>query len=261
MGILNLTPDSFYDGGQYVSIDAQLKRVGTMISQGASIIDIGAVSTRPGAKEVCEYGEIERLFPSLRAIRHHFPDVFISIDTSRALVARTAIDYGADMINDISGGVTEPEILRVVAKYQIPFVVMHMQGTPSSMQENPQYSDVTQEVNTFFDRQIQHLKELGFGRVITDPGFGFGKTDLHNYTLLNDLSRLKRDGVPMMVGLSRKSMINRVIGTSPEDALNGTTVLNTIALMNGADILRVHDIREAAEAVRLFSRLKSVITG
>lgn len=256
MGILNLTPDSFYDGGKFPSIDKQLVRVEQMLLEGASIIDLGAVSTRPRAKEVCQTGELERLLPSLRAIRIRFPESILSVDTFRPLVARAAVNYGADMINDIYGGRYEEGMFSTVAALNVPYVIMHMKGNPDNMQENPTYSDVVAEIIYFFEQQTAKCRLNDLHQIILDPGFGFGKTNEHNYRLLSHLDELKSLGYPIMVGLSRKSMINRILKTRPEEALNGTTVLNTLALMKGADILRVHDVKEAIQAIKLVGMLE-----
>jgi dihydropteroate synthase len=251
MGILNITPDSFYDGGWYGSIDEQLKQTEKMIRDGAGIIDIGAVSTRPGAKEICEVTEVERLYSSLKAVRHNFPDVLISIDTYRSNVARIAVEMGADIINDIYGGLFDEEMPATIARLNVPYIMMHMKGNPMTMQENPVYGDVVGEISYFFDAQAKKLNELGFHKIILDPGFGFGKTVAHNFEILARLGEFRSLGYPVMAGLSRKSMVNRPLGILPAEALNGTTVLNTIALLKGASILRVHDVKEAVEAVKL----------
>lgn len=256
MGILNITTDSFYDGGAYPDPDSQLRQVEKMVSDGATIIDIGAVSTRPGAREICEMNELDRLVPALRVIRNHFPEVLISVDTFRPSVAKIAVEFGAGMINDIYGGRYDETMIGTVAELKVPYVIMHMKGTPGTMQHDPEYTDVVAEIKSFFDEQVRRCHELGLSGIILDPGFGFGKTVTHNYVILNRLHEFKGPGHLLMAGLSRKSMINKVLGTQPAGALNGTTVLNTIALMNGADILRVHDVKEASEAVRLVSRLK-----
>lgn len=257
MGILNLTPDSFYDGGKFPGIDKQLVRVEQMLLDGASIIDLGAVSTRPRSHEVCQTGELERLLPSLRAIRIRFPECILSVDTFRPLVARAAVNYGADMINDIYGGRYEDDMFKTVAALNVPYVMMHMKGNPDNMQENPTYSDVVAEIVYFFEQQTAKCRLSGLQQIILDPGFGFGKTDDHNYRLLSHLDEFKSLGYPIMVGLSRKSMVNRVLKTKPEEALNGTTVLNTIALIKGADILRVHDVKEAMQAIKLVGMLEN----
>jgi dihydropteroate synthase len=251
MGILNLTPDSFFDGAKYQKIDAQLQRVEQMLHEGASVIDIGAVSTRPGAPAVSEVDEIKRLIPSLSRIRRHFTACFISVDTFRPAVARMAIDHGADMINDIYGGRYEEGMFETIASYHVPYILMHMKGTPVTMQQNPVYTDVVAEVAYFFEQQLVRCRETGMREVFIDPGFGFGKTVEHNYALLSRLDEFKSFGVPIVAGLSRKSMINQVLQTTADEARNGTTVLNTIALIKGADILRVHDVKEAVEAIRL----------
>jgi dihydropteroate synthase len=250
MGILNVTPDSFYDGG----VGAWRHGVGDagkMVEEGAYIIDIGAVSTRPRAAEVDIEEEKRRLIPVLRHIRKEFPGIIISIDTYRAEIANIAAGEGADMINDISGGTFDPLMMTAIAHLKIPYIIMHIQGTPSTMQLNPVYKDVVKEVGGFLTGQAHKLRESGHVKVIIDPGFGFGKSVEHNYLLLQNLDRLVATGYPVLAGLSRKSMINRVLSIKPDKALNGTTVLNTLALLKGAAILRVHDVKEAVEAVRL----------
>lgn len=256
MGILNLTPDSFYDGGKFPGIDKQLVHVERMLLDGASIIDLGAVSTRPRSHEVSQTSELKRLLPSLRAIRIRFPECILSVDTFRPLVAREAVNHGADMINDIFGGRYEEGMFNTVADLNVPYVMMHMKGNPDNMQENPTYGDVVAEIVYFFEQQTAKCRLSGLQQIILDPGFGFGKTDDHNYRLLSHLDEFKSLGYPVMVGLSRKSMVNRVLKTSPGEALNGTTVLNTIALIKGADILRVHDVKEAMQAIRLVGMLE-----
>jgi dihydropteroate synthase len=255
MGILNLTPDSFFDGGRFKGIDAQLNQAETMFAEGASIIDLGAVSTRPGSPEISETVELERLLPPLKAIRRHFPGQVISVDTFRPAVARAAAAEGADMINDIYGGRFEPGMFETMAALKLPYILMHMKGTPAAMQENPSYTDVVAEVTYFFGQQLDRCREKGMVQVMIDPGFGFGKTTEHNFTLLSHLGGFARMGVPLVVGLSRKSMINKVLQIGPAEAKNGTTVLNTIALEKGAHVLRVHDVKEAVEAIRLVSML------
>ena len=250
MGILNITPDSFYDGGSFLTIINQLKQVEKMISEGAAIIDIGAMSTRPGAIPVDEEQEIARLLPSLTAIRGHFSEVVISVDTYRSAVAKAAIEHGSMMINDIYGGRFDGEMFDLVARHNIPYILMHMQGTPDNMQINPHYKDVVREVMEYFQSRLALLPS-GFNQVILDPGFGFGKTVENNFRLLHQFELFRSFGLPLLAGLSRKSMINRVLQIKPQEALNGTTVLNTIALLKGANILRVHDVKEAVEAIRL----------
>jgi len=271
MGILNVTPDSFYDGfstsppvplsksergnrGQGVKggeVETWLTKAEAIVQEGAYIIDIGAVSTRPGAPEVTVEEEKRRLFPVLKELRKSYPDVIISIDTYRAEIARMAAGEGADMINDISGGTFDPLMHTTVVNLKIPYILMHIKGVPGTMQADPVYENVTEEVFTFLLSQAKKLEEKGHQKIILDPGFGFGKTVEHNYALLKSLDKLAEPGYPVLAGLSRKSMINRVLGTKPGEALNGTTVLNTVALMKGASILRVHDVREAVEAVKL----------
>lgn len=248
MGILNITPDSFYDGKTVGLYDG---RVEQMLREGAYIIDLGAVSTRPGASEVSQAEEMTRLLPVLKKIRKEYPGIIISIDTYRAEIAKIAAGEGADMINDISGGTFDPLMLPAIAHLRIPYIIMHIQGTPLTMQVNPVYEDVAKEVSGFLSGQAQKLLESGHDQLILDPGFGFGKTVEHNYILLENLDILAKTGYPVLAGLSRKSMINRVLKIKPEEALNGTTVLNTIALLKGASILRVHDVKQAVEAIKL----------
>jgi dihydropteroate synthase len=250
MGILNITPDSFYDGGYYQVLAGQLKHVEKMLNEGASIIDIGAVSTRPGAKSVTEEEELERLLPVLDAVKMKFPDSIVSVDTFRSSVARIAIEHGASIINDIYGGRFDGKMITTVVEKNVPVILMHMQGTPETMQVEPHYKDVVEEVDEFFRKRVS-LFPPGYPGILLDPGFGFGKTVEHNYLLLAHLDRFRKHGYPVVTGLSRKSMINAVLKSKPSDALNGTTVLNTIALFKGADILRVHDVKEAMEAVTL----------
>lgn len=255
MGILNLTPDSFFDGGKFPDVDSQLRQVEKMLNDGASIIDVGAVSTRPGAGEVDELQELKRLLPSIEAILKHFPGCILSVDTFRPQVARAAVEHGAGMINDIYGGRYGEGMFETVASLKVPYIMMHMKGTPSDMQNNPSYSDVVAEVFYFFENQLSQCRNLGVGQIIIDPGFGFGKTVEQNFVLLAHLEEFKTMGTPILVGLSRKSMINRLLKIHASEALNGTTVLNTIALIKGADILRVHDVKEAVEAIRLVKML------
>lgn len=255
MAILNVTPDSFYDGGVNVTERAWLQKVEQHITDGAGIIDIGAVSTRPGAKDVSEEEELERLIPVIKSIRKHFPEIILSIDTYRSGVARAVIGEGAGIINDISGGTFDPDILSVTAKSGVPYIIMHIKGNPKNMQINPSYDDITTEVMDFLNQQTIKATQAGIKQVIWDPGFGFGKTSEHNYRLMKDLMMFKTSGHPLLVGISRKSMINAILGTKPLEALNGTTVLNTFALLNGADIIRVHDVKEAIQAIKLVEML------
>jgi dihydropteroate synthase len=256
MGILNMTSDSFFDGGRYLTISSQVQRAGQMLAEGAGIIDIGAVSTRPGASEVSCEEELDRLIPSLKAIRKDFPAAILSVDTFRPAVARAAVEEGADMINDIYGGRFEAGMMETVAYLKVPYIIMHMKGRPGNMQENPTYSDIIAEITYFFEKQLAEARNHGIRDIIIDPGFGFGKSIEHNYRLLSGLESLQSLEVPILAGLSRKTMIHRVLGTDPAHALNGTSVLQTIALMKGAGILRSHDVKEAVEAVTLLEILK-----
>lgn len=258
MGILNVTPDSFFDGGKYITEAQWLARAQQMVDEGVDIIDIGAYSTRPGAKDVTEIQETELLERVIKSVRKQFPETLISADTFRASVAEKAVEAGANIINDISGGTMDGAMFSTVAKLQVPYILMHIQGTPQTMQQKPHYENVTNEVFAFFSDKLKELKELGFSKVILDPGFGFGKTVEHNYQLLANIKILHSLKSPLLVGFSRKSMVNKLLKVKPENALNGTTVLNTIALEKGAKILRVHDVKEAKEAVRIVNYLKEI---
>ncbi len=255
MGILNLTGDSFYDGGMHASLADRLTQAEKMLHEGASLIDVGAVSTRPGAKEVPEDEELVTLLSFLDAAKRSFPDCIFSVDTFRAGVARAAVEHGAGMINDIYGGRFGIGMIETVGELGVPYVLMHMKGTPLTMQTDPQYTDVVAEVAYFFEQQSIKCRNHGIRHVILDPGFGFGKTVAHNFELLARLDTFKSEGQPILAGLSRKSMIQKILEIKPGNALNGTTVLNTIALLKGADILRVHDVKEAMEAIRLVAQL------
>jgi dihydropteroate synthase len=253
MGILNITPDSFYDGGRYQHEEDVLSRVSDMLGEGADMIDVGAASSRPGVKEIPVGEEKARLTMALGVIRRNFPDAVISVDTYRADLAEYVVkEFGADIINDIGAGRLDSNMLTMVGTLKVPYIMMHMQGTPVTMQANPVYEDVVKEVLAFFAERTAAARNAGIVDVIVDPGFGFGKTLQHNFQLLKQLKLLAMPGFPVMAGLSRKSMINRSLGIKPEDALNGTTVLNTLALRNGASLLRVHDVKEANEAVKLY---------
>jgi len=258
MAILNITPDSFYDGGKYDAAEDVLRDAEEKVRQGADILDIGAASSRPNAKEITEAEEWERLKEVLGLLRRTFPDVLISVDTYRASIARKCAALGADMINDISGGDLDTDMFATVAELDLPYILMHMQGTPQTMQIDPSYNDVVKDVKQELEKKIAALQQLQFNKIILDPGFGFGKTTEHNYQLLKHLDTLTETGFPVLAGLSRKGMINRVIGTNPVTALNGTTAANTIALLNGASILRVHDVTEARQAVKLVEFYKNV---
>ena len=251
MAIVNITPDSFYDGGKYSSATDVLRDIQEKTKQGAHIIDIGAASSRPGASGITAGEEWMRLSALLPLIRKEFPGVFLSVDTFHAGVAEKSAAEGADIINDISGGKYDPLMFETVARLDLPYVCMHIDGTPQTMQQNPPYQDVVTTVRSFFESVVEKFKILQFEKIILDPGFSFGKSLENNYQMLRSLGRLSVNGLPVLAGISRKSMINRVIGTNPVTALNGTTVLNTIALLNGASILRVHDVKEAMEAISL----------
>lgn len=257
MAIINITPDSFYDGGKFSNISDIIKDAEMKVNEGATILDIGAASSRPDATEVTAAEEMKRLYDPLKELRNHFPNTFISVDTFHSEVAEFAINMGADIINDISGGELDPHMLETVAKHNIVYVMMHMQGTPQTMQHAPHYHDVVKEVSDFFKNKIAICENLGYDKLLLDVGFGFGKSTEHNYQLLAALKEFADFGYPVLAGLSRKSMINHIIHTSPVTALNGTTVLNTIALQNGAKILRVHDVKEAKQAIDLFEFYKS----
>ena len=256
MGVLNITPDSFYDGGKYKNQDDILHQTEKMLSEGATFIDVGAYSSRPGAKHISEEEELDRIVPVVQLLVKNFPDIILSIDTFRSLVAKTTIKEGAAIINDISAGKMDDEMFKTIAKLQVPYIIMHMQGTPQSMQKNPNYYDVITEVYKFFSEQLYTLKRLKLNDVIIDVGFGFGKTIEHNYELLNNLDYFKNLEVPILTGVSRKSMLYKVLNSSAKEALNATTVANTIALLNGTNILRVHDVKEAIEAIKIVEQLK-----
>ena len=257
MSIVNITPDSFYDGGKYDSESDVLKDVEDKINSGANIIDIGASSTRPNSDEITEKEEWQRLKGVLISVRANFPDILLSVDTYRASVAKKSAEHGIDIINDISGGNLDSLMFKTVADLNIPYILMHIQGSPKTMQNNPKYLNVVDEVKKDFESKITQLINLGFNKIILDPGFGFGKSLENNYQLLKSLNVFSSFNYPILAGVSRKSMINRVIGTNPVTALNGTTVLNTIALQNGASILRVHDAFEAKQAIELVEFYKS----
>jgi len=260
MGIINITPDSFYDGDTIKSEYDMLERVEQMVMDGAAIIDVGSVSTRPGAEPISTKEEMERLIPAVIAIRKHFPEIFISIDTFRSWVAIRVLDeIGPVIVNDISGGSMDARMFETIGKMQVPYILTHIQGTPQNMQSNPVYNDVIRDVSAELSESVRKLTRLGVSDVLIDPGFGFGKTLHHNYELLNRLDSFKVFQLPVVVGLSRKSMIWKVLETNPEEALNGTTALNTMALLGGADVLRVHDVQPAVEALRLFLQLKETI--
>ncbi len=259
MGILNVTPDSFYDGGRYISEMKIIERVHEIVEQGAGIIDVGAYSTRPGAAFVDEKEELSRLSFAVELVRKYYPHVPVSIDTFRAGVAREICRCLGDVIvNDISGGTLDDKMFETVAGLNVPYILMHIQGTPQTMQIAPHYDDVVCEVRQFLKDRVERLNALGFDKIILDQGFGFGKTLEHNYRLLAHMEEFLDLGYPLLVGISRKTMIWKLLEVTPQEALNGTTVLNTISLLKGAHILRVHDVREAVEAVRIVEAMRSV---
>jgi dihydropteroate synthase len=252
MGIINLTPDSFYPGSRIETVPQALDRISAMVSEGADIIDLGACSTRPGSVPPDEEEEKKRLFPVLESLRKKFPDLLVSIDTWRSGIARQAVQqFGADIINDVSAASLDPEMIGTAAECRVPYVLMHMQGTPATMQLKPEYRDIAEEMMEFFHDRIATCLKAGISDLILDPGFGFGKTLEQNYVLLNRLSEFSFFGFPLMVGISRKSMIYKVLKGDADHALNGSTVLHTIALLQGAEIMRVHDVHEVREVIQL----------
>lgn len=255
MGILNVTPDSFYDGGEYVDHSEAINQAKKMVEDGAKIIDIGGYSTRPGAQEISVSEEIDRIKPIIERLKIELPHTIISIDTFRSNVAKEAVISGADIINDVSGGNLDDQMFKTVAELQTPYILMHMRGTPATMQSLSQYDDVVQDVYKELNEKCLKLKELGVEEIIIDPGFGFAKDVEQNFTLLRGLKTFQQLGHPLLVGISRKSMIYKSLNIESEEALNGTTVLNTFALLQGASILRVHDVKEAAEANTLIQKL------
>jgi dihydropteroate synthase len=256
MGILNLTPDSFYDGGVFNNTDRALAQTEKMLLEGATFIDVGGASSKPGAVEISIDEELARVLPIIEEIQKRFPEAIISIDTYRSVVAQQAVATGAAIVNDISGGNLDAKMLGTVgALGGVPYIAIHMQGKPQNMQDNPSYDNVLVAIRSFFAAKIDEAHKAGIHDIIIDPGFGFGKTLDHNYSLLKSLSSMQMDGIPMLIGLSRKSMIHKLLEIEAADALNGTTVLNTIALQQGAQILRVHDVKEAQQAIHLIEKL------
>ena len=253
MGIINVTPDSFYSGSRKSSVDAALQTAEQMLNEGATILDIGGQSTRPGSEQIALEEELKRTIPVIEAISKRFPQSFISIDTYHAPVAALAVEAGASIVNDISGGIMDTNMLATVAGLKVPFVCMHMKGTPQDMQKDPVYENVTREVLDYFIHQTERCRLAGIHDIIIDPGLGFGKTIAHNFTLLKGLQVFKMLQKPLLLGISRKSTIYKTLGITADDALNGTTVLNSIGLLNGANILRVHDVKEALETIKLIS--------
>ncbi|MBN1113336.1 MAG: dihydropteroate synthase [Bacteroidales bacterium] len=252
MGILNVTPDSFYDGGKYCSDEEITNRAKEIIAEGADIIDIGAYSSRPGAKDISEQEESEIIFNALSIVRREFPDAIISVDTFRASIADKAItNFDVQIINDISAGEADEEMFNIIAKHNVPYIIMHMQGTPQTMQQNPTYDNVSLDIVKYFSNKVDKLRLMGVNDIVIDPGFGFGKTIEHNYQLLKNLNHFKVLNLPILAGLSRKSMLYKPLNLTANDALTATISANTIAILNGANILRVHDVKQAVESVKL----------
>lgn len=257
MGILNITPDSFYDGGKYKNESDILKQTEKMLTEGATFIDIGAYSSRPGASHISEEEELSRIVPVIELLVKNFPKSILSVDTFRSKIAQETIHAGAAIVNDISGGKMDKNMFATVADLQVPYILMHMLGTPQNMQKNPVYTNVTQEIISFFAAQIQTLHQLKLNDVIIDVGFGFGKTIDHNFTILKNLELFKSLDAPILAGISRKSMLYKTLDISAQKALNATTSANTIALLNGANILRVHDVKEAVQTVKIVNKVLS----
>ncbi|TYB80388.1 dihydropteroate synthase [Bizionia saleffrena] len=255
MGILNVTPDSFFDGGAYNSDSHCLKQVEKMLSEGATFIDIGAYSSKPNATTVSTNEELERIIPVIKVLVESFPDIILSVDTFRAEVAKHAIAAGAAIINDISAGHLDVNMLKTIADYNVPYIMMHMRGTPQTMQQQTEYDDLLKDILLYFSERIQAARALGVNDIILDPGFGFAKTTAQNFELLNKLDDFKITDLPLLAGISRKSMIYKTLNTTPKYALNGTTALHMIALERGAHILRAHDVKEAFEAITLHHQL------
>lgn len=256
MGILNVTPDSFFDGGKHAGLDGQLRQTEKMLNEGATFIDVGGMSSRPGAEIISPEEEMRRVTPVIEAVAERFPGALISIDTIRAAVARAAVEAGASMVNDISAGAFDEALYPAVAKMGVPYVLMHMQGSPATMQHRPDYEDVVQEVLDFFIREVGKLRSLGVKDILLDPGFGFGKTVEHNYQLLKKMHVFQMLDCPVLAGISRKSMICKVLKINPVDALNGTAALHMVALQQGAKILRAHDVKEAGEVIKLWEQME-----
>ena len=256
MGVINLTPDSFYDGGKLTSEKEILLQANKMLQEGATFLDLGAYSSRPGAQFVSEKEEIHRLLPVIKILLNEFPETLLSIDTFRSNVANESIYAGASLINDISAGTLDDHMFKIIAQHQVPYVMMHMRGTPETMMQNTDYTDLTKEVIYYFSERIAKARSFGINDLITDPGFGFSKTLDQNYELFNDLELFRYLNVPLLIGISRKSMIQKKIKTTAADSLNGTTALHAIAIQKGVSILRVHDVKEAFETINLLQNLK-----
>tara|TARA_B100001057_G_scaffold75757_1_gene70439 strand:- start:8153 stop:8986 length:834 start_codon:yes stop_codon:yes gene_type:complete len=259
MGILNLTPDSFYDGGKFKKITKIQNHVSKMIEDGMDILDIGGYSSKPGAKIISSKIEISRILPTLIFLKKTFPKLIISIDTFRSDVAKTCLDEGADIINDISSSELDEKMIKIISDFNCPYIMMHMRGNPQNMQKSPEYKDVVIELINYLAKKVKFARDNGIVDLVIDPGFGFGKTIKHNYQLLNNLDKFKILDSPMLVGFSRKSMIYKTLKTSAENSLNGTTCLNSIALMKGANILRVHDVKQAKECIILYEKTNNAL--
>jgi dihydropteroate synthase len=256
IGILNVTPDSFFDGGKYTNEAELLKQAEAMLSDGADFIDIGAYSSKPNAEFVSEDEELQRIVPIVELVLKHFPETIISVDTFRAAVAKACVESGAAIVNDISAGMLDEKMLETVGQLKVPYIMMHMRGTPQTMVKLTQYDDIVKEMLSYFAERITTARSFGINDIIIDPGFGFAKTLQQNYEVLNKMELFQIAGLPVLAGMSRKSMIYKLLGVTPQEALNGTTVLNTIALTKGANILRVHDVKEAKECIRIVSELR-----
>lgn len=256
MGILNATPDSFYNKGRESSTDDLLRKAGQMLDAGAMLLDVGGATSKPGAQDVGAEEELQRILPLIEALSARFPEAWLSVDTFHASVAKAAVEAGVSVVNDISGGRLDTAMHETVATLKVPYIAMHMQGTPATMQQNPQYEDVVTEVLDALKGMLFRCHRAGITDVIVDPGFGFGKTLEHNFALLKNLHAFRMLGVPVLAGLSRKSIVCRSLGVSPEEALNGTTALHMVALQQGANILRVHDVREAKEVITLYEAMR-----
>mgnify|MGYP001123615391 FL=1 len=257
MGILNLTDDSFFDGGKYSNKEEIIARCKTMLDEGATIIDIGAQSSRPGATQISSKEELKKLIPIIKLLKNNFPNILISVDTFWSNTAKECALVGTDVINDISAGEMDKEMFPIIAELNIPYIMMHMKGNPQNMQNHPEYNNIVDEVSTYFSNKIEELNILGFNKIIIDPGFGFGKTLEHNYQILNNLDAFKYLKCPILTGTSRKSMIYNLLDTTADNALNGTTITNTMALLKGANILRVHDVKQAIECIKITTFAKN----
>lgn len=257
MAVLNCTNDSFYEASRATNLTSIQAKIDDFVYNGADIIDVGGRSSRPGSVEISVEEEISRITDAILYLTSSYPEQWVSIDSTSAEVARFAVENGVHIVNDISGGNMDPEMMGTVSQLQVPFICMHMQGTPDTMQKNPDYTNVVDDIYTFFEEKVIECKNSGINQIIIDPGFGFGKTMEHNYQLVKSLSKFKSLNVPVLVGFSRKSMIYKLLNINPEEALNGTTVLNTFALINGASILRVHDVQEAKEAMLILDAIQN----